>query len=80
MGKKLSRISGTSHTMTQCHVPEDLTLPRHCCENFTSCMVNGSPSQISVAIKWASVPFVLLCMIRLVPWSLLRSEWKAGSY
>jgi hypothetical protein len=80
MGKQLFRISGTSHTMTQCHVPEDLTISRHCCENFTSCVVNWSLSQISVEINCVSVACVLLCMIRLVPWSLLRSEWKAGSY
>jgi len=76
IGQHLFKISGTSHIMTWCHIPKDLTLLKYCCENFTFCMVNW----ISVEINWASVPYVLLCMIRLVDWSLLKSECKAVCY
>jgi len=28
------KMSGTIHAMTQCHIPEELDVYQHCCENL----------------------------------------------
>jgi hypothetical protein len=30
-----SETSGTAYLMARCHIPEDLNIQQHCCENLT---------------------------------------------
>jgi hypothetical protein len=36
------KTSETTHTMTQCHIPEYLSLQQHCCDNFTACNLGNA--------------------------------------
>ena len=49
------QMSGTSHQITQCNIPEELNLQQHCCENLKSHMA-GNFLISRIAIKfWRSI-------------------------
>ena len=89
-GLLLQEMVGTSCWLTHCHIPEDLNLQQHCCENHESHEMNlleFSEGYLMVDLQLVSVSWVnrlrlcvvvhtVLCSVHYFPAHKARREWN----